>query len=68
MPRATTNRYSRSHETSTKASGSQSTSDSAGGSSGRNPLFNTERFGQHILKNPLVAQAIVDKASAGSAI
>ena len=22
----------------------------------RNPIFNTERFGQHILKNPLVAQ------------
>ncbi|KAG8750175.1 hypothetical protein FRC14_000760 [Serendipita sp. 396] len=22
-----------------------------------NPLFNTERFGQHILKNPLLAQA-----------
>ncbi|KAG8751459.1 Dimethyladenosine transferase [Serendipita sp. 396] len=28
-----------------------------------NPLFNTERFGQHILKNPLLAQAIVDKAN-----
>ncbi|KAG8702605.1 Dimethyladenosine transferase [Ceratobasidium sp. 395] len=63
MPRATTNRYSRSHESSAKASGSQSTSDNASGSSTRNPLFNTERFGQHILKNPLVAQAIVDKAS-----
>ncbi|KAG8752243.1 Dimethyladenosine transferase, partial [Ceratobasidium sp. 428] len=61
MPRATTNRYSRSHESSAKASGSQSTSDNASGSSTRNPLFNTERFGQHILKNPLVAQAIVDK-------
>ena len=29
----------------------------------KNPLFNTERFGQHILKNPLVAQGIVDKAN-----
>lgn len=29
----------------------------------RNPIFNTERFGQHILKNPLVAQSIVDKAA-----
>ena len=25
----------------------------------RNPIFNTERFGQHILKNPLVAQGCV---------
>lgn len=32
-------------------------------SGGRNPIFNTERFGQHILKNPLVAQGIVDKAN-----
>ncbi|GAA99021.1 hypothetical protein E5Q_05710 [Mixia osmundae IAM 14324] len=29
----------------------------------KNPLFNTAQFGQHILKNPLVAQGIVDKAS-----
>ncbi|QRV93820.1 rRNA (adenine-N6,N6)-dimethyltransferase [Ceratobasidium sp. AG-Ba] len=57
MPRATTNRYSRSHESSAKSSNNQSTSENAGSSSGRNPLFNTERFGQHILKNPLVAQA-----------
>ena len=39
-----------------------------GGGSGasaatKNPIFNTERFGQHILKNPLVAQGIVDKAA-----
>ncbi|WFD27607.1 18S rRNA (adenine(1779)-N(6)/adenine(1780)-N(6))-dimethyltransferase [Malassezia nana] len=29
----------------------------------KNPIFNTDRFGQHILKNPLVAQGIVDKAN-----
>ncbi|ELU42667.1 rRNA (adenine-N6,N6-)-dimethyltransferase [Rhizoctonia solani AG-1 IA] len=58
MPRATTQRYSRSHSSSVKASASQSTSEATGSSSGRNPLFNTERFGQHILKNPLVAQGI----------
>ncbi|QRW08039.1 rRNA (adenine-N6,N6)-dimethyltransferase [Ceratobasidium sp. AG-Ba] len=57
MPRATTNRYSRSHESSAKSSNNQSSSENASSSSGRNPLFNTERFGQHILKNPLVAQA-----------
>lgn len=27
-----------------------------GSSGGRNHLFNTEKFGQHILMNPLVAQ------------
>ncbi|KAJ7496921.1 S-adenosyl-L-methionine-dependent methyltransferase [Mycena latifolia] len=27
-----------------------------------NPLFNTERFGQHILKNPAISQEIVDAA------
>ncbi|CAE6419955.1 unnamed protein product [Rhizoctonia solani] len=63
MPRATTQRYSRAHSSSAKASTSQSTSETTGSSSGRNPLFNTERFGQHILKNPLVAQGIVDKAN-----
>lgn len=29
----------------------------------KNPIFNTDRFGQHILRNPLVAQGIVDKAN-----
>ncbi len=29
----------------------------------KNPIFNTDKFGQHILKNPLVAQGIVDKAN-----
>ncbi|KAF8890699.1 S-adenosyl-L-methionine-dependent methyltransferase [Infundibulicybe gibba] len=62
MPRATTDRFSRAHQPSAKAS---SSSDKSNGdsSSGRNPIFNTERFGQHILKNPLVAQGIVDKVT-----
>lgn len=29
----------------------------------RNPIFNTERFGQHILKNPQTADTIVEKAN-----
>lgn len=42
------------------SSGVASTSSS---SNAGNPIFNTDRFGQHILKNPLVAQHIVDKAN-----
>ncbi|KDQ16992.1 hypothetical protein BOTBODRAFT_172602 [Botryobasidium botryosum FD-172 SS1] len=53
MPRATSDKFSRAHQPS---AGSSSSSDQSGG---RNPLFNTERFGQHILKNPLVAQGWV---------
>ncbi|WVF69982.1 dimethyladenosine transferase [Kwoniella sp. CBS 6097] len=34
-----------------------------GGGGARNHLFDTARFGQHILTNPLVAQGIVDKAN-----
>ncbi|KAE9400858.1 S-adenosyl-L-methionine-dependent methyltransferase [Gymnopus androsaceus JB14] len=52
MPKATSDRFSRLHKD------SQSESSSA-----RNPIFNTERFGQHILKNPQVAQTIVEKAN-----
>jgi 18S rRNA (adenine1779-N6/adenine1780-N6)-dimethyltransferase len=64
MPRATTDRFSRAHQPSAKASSSKDASGSgAGGSGVRNPIFNTERFGQHILKNPAVAQNIVDKAN-----
>ncbi|KII84043.1 hypothetical protein PLICRDRAFT_147270 [Plicaturopsis crispa FD-325 SS-3] len=62
MPRATTDRFSRAHQPSAKASSSKDKGESSG-SGGRNPIFNTERFGQHILKNPLVAQSIVDKAN-----
>ncbi|KAF4568395.1 Dimethyladenosine transferase [Pleurotus pulmonarius] len=61
MPRATTERFSRAHQPSAKAQ--DKNAEAGPSSSGRNPLFNTERFGQHILKNPLVAQAIVDKAN-----
>ena len=32
------------------------TATGSAGSGGRNHLFNTERFGQHILTNPAVAQ------------
>ncbi|KAH7882165.1 S-adenosyl-L-methionine-dependent methyltransferase [Phlebopus sp. FC_14] len=68
MPRATSERFSRKHQPSIKsaAAGPSSSRDDGGdgGSSGvRNPIFNTERFGQHILKNPQIAQNIVDKAN-----
>ncbi|OJA15613.1 hypothetical protein AZE42_09791 [Rhizopogon vesiculosus] len=68
MPRATSERFSRAHKPSIKSAsaGSSSKNHSAneGTSSGvRNPIFNTERFGQHILKNPQIAQTIVDKAN-----
>lgn len=53
MPRATTDRFSRAHQPSAKKVASKDADDSGGV---RNPIFNTERFGQHILKNPLVAQ------------
>ncbi|KAJ7638302.1 S-adenosyl-L-methionine-dependent methyltransferase [Roridomyces roridus] len=59
MPRATTDKFSRAHQPSAKASSSKASSSS----SGRTPIFKTEQFGQHILKNPLVAQGIVDKAN-----
>ncbi|KAH9948517.1 S-adenosyl-L-methionine-dependent methyltransferase [Amylocystis lapponica] len=62
MPRATSDRFSRAHQPS--AAKAKASSDSAGSSSGvRNPIFNTERFGQHILKNPQTAQSIVDTAN-----
>ncbi|KAG6374044.1 S-adenosyl-L-methionine-dependent methyltransferase [Boletus reticuloceps] len=67
MPRATSNRFSRTHPSSVKsaAAGHSKHNDNGEGSSSgvRNPIFNTERFGQHILKNPQIAQTIVDKAN-----
>ncbi|EIM84475.1 rRNA adenine dimethylase [Stereum hirsutum FP-91666 SS1] len=65
MPRATSDRFSKAHQPSAKASSSKSKSGQASGSSdaAHNPIFNTERFGQHILKNPSIAQDIVDKAN-----
>ncbi|KAJ7257864.1 S-adenosyl-L-methionine-dependent methyltransferase [Mycena haematopus] len=62
MPRATSDKFSRAHQPSAKASSSKDPKSSAS-SAGRNPIFKTEQFGQHILKNPLVAQGIVDKAN-----
>ncbi|KAJ4481151.1 S-adenosyl-L-methionine-dependent methyltransferase [Lentinula aciculospora] len=62
MPRATSDRFSRAHQPSAKASSSTSKEGSSS-SSARNPIFNTEQFGQHILKNPQVAQTIVEKAN-----
>ncbi|KAI6000035.1 S-adenosyl-L-methionine-dependent methyltransferase [Pisolithus albus] len=68
MPRATSERFSRTHQSSVKpgATGRHSKDHDNGESSSsgvRNPIFNTERFGQHILKNPQIAQTIVDKAN-----
>jgi len=55
----------RAHQPSAKSSkNASSANDAGGGNSGtRNPLFNTERFGQHILKNPQIATTIVEKAN-----
>lgn len=68
MPRATSGRFSRTHQSSIKSAAASSSSKNHGASEGtsagvRNPIFNTERFGQHILKNPQIAQTIVDKAN-----
>ncbi|KAJ7145798.1 rRNA adenine dimethylase [Mycena epipterygia] len=63
MPRATSDKFSRAHQPSAKASSSKDAKSSSSSAAGRNPIFKTEQFGQHILKNPLVAQGIVDKAN-----
>ncbi|KAI6145894.1 S-adenosyl-L-methionine-dependent methyltransferase [Pisolithus tinctorius] len=70
MPRATSERFSRTHQPSIKsAARGQSSSrnhdnaESSSSSGVHNPIFNTEKFGQHILKNPQIAQTIVDKAN-----
>ena len=57
MPRATSERLSRVHQAAVKSNAAKDTTASSSGV--RNPIFNTERFGQHILKNPLVAQGYV---------
>ncbi|KAF8811899.1 rRNA adenine dimethylase [Phlegmacium glaucopus] len=54
MPKATTERFSRAHQPAPKKNESHASG------SNTNPLFNTARFGQHILKNPATAQKIVD--------
>ncbi|KAK7676935.1 Dimethyladenosine transferase, partial [Cerrena zonata] len=56
MPRATTDRFTRAHQPSIKAKSNDNAESSS--SAARNPIFNTERFGQHILKNPQVAQTL----------
>ncbi|EJD51243.1 rRNA adenine dimethylase [Auricularia subglabra TFB-10046 SS5] len=61
MPRATTDRFTRAHIKSAKPEKSNANTGSSTGA--HNPIFNTERFGQHILKNPQIAQDIVDKAN-----
>ena len=55
MPRATTEKFSRAHQPAPKKKESQASG------SNTNPLFNTARFGQHILKNPATAQRSVLK-------
>lgn len=45
------------------AAGCAGTAGAAGGESGRSAIVFNKEFGQHILKNPLVSQAIVDKAA-----
>jgi len=60
MPRATSEKFSRAHAPAVGSSSSASRE--SGGKGALNPIFNTEKFGQHILRNPLVAQGIVDKA------
>ncbi|TRM66740.1 S-adenosyl-L-methionine-dependent methyltransferase [Schizophyllum amplum] len=63
MPKATSDKFSRAHIPSAKNAAKAESSSSGGGGGARNPIFKTERFGQHILNNPLVAQGIVDKAN-----
>lgn len=59
MPRAVSEKVSRVHQpaAATRRPGtSGSSASSSAGPTTKNPIFNTDRFGQHILKNPLVAQ------------
>ncbi|KAK6903764.1 dimethyladenosine transferase [Kwoniella mangroviensis CBS 8507] len=71
MPKATTSTFRvnpTSAATRPSKKNGESSSAAAGASGGaaggaRNHLFDTARFGQHILTNPLVAQGIVDKAN-----
>ncbi|EPQ30861.1 uncharacterized protein PFL1_01758 [Pseudozyma flocculosa PF-1] len=69
MPRAVSTKISRSHDLSAgslrpaAAKSDQHGSNQNSSATTKNPIFNTDKFGQHILKNPLVAQGIVDKAN-----
>lgn len=59
MPKATSEKLFRAHKPAVKKQSEASGS----GSANTNPLFNTARFGQHILKNAQTAQKIVDAAN-----
>ncbi|KAH9461271.1 hypothetical protein Pst134EA_017578 [Puccinia striiformis f. sp. tritici] len=68
MPRATSQKFTRLHQESNtalqpKKKNASEQSSGSGGGAASNPIFNTDKLGQHILKNPLVAQTIVDKAN-----
>ncbi|WFD31544.1 18S rRNA (adenine(1779)-N(6)/adenine(1780)-N(6))-dimethyltransferase [Malassezia sp. CBS 17886] len=66
MPRAVSNKITSARAQAVSASprhAQAAASQQNSGATTKNPIFNTERFGQHILKNPLVAQGIVDKAN-----
>ena len=69
MPRAVSAKISRVHEPSAgslrpaAAKAEHHGSNQNSSATTKNPIFNTDKFGQHILKNPLVAQGIVDKAN-----
>ncbi|WVR04602.1 dimethyladenosine transferase [Kwoniella sp. DSM 27419] len=59
QPTSAASRPKKTGESSAAAGGGK---EGAGGGA-RNHLFDTAKFGQHILTNPLVAQGIVDKAN-----
>lgn len=63
MPRAVSERMTSARAQAASASPRQAASQKNTSATTKNPIFNTEKFGQHILKNPLVAQGIVDKAN-----
>ncbi len=54
MPRAVVQRFSRAHEKPIAKTEKNDDKDRV-----NNPIFNTARFGQHILKNPQIAQEYV---------
>ncbi|BEJ12919.1 hypothetical protein CspHIS471_0300930 [Cutaneotrichosporon sp. HIS471] len=65
MPKATSQTFTRQHglaAASRRPDKEKKGENNAVTGGARNHLFNTDRFGQHILTNPLVAQGIVDKA------
>ncbi|KIJ57223.1 hypothetical protein M422DRAFT_773875 [Sphaerobolus stellatus SS14] len=63
MPRATSERFNKIHQASARPGGAKPAKESTSSNAASNPIFNTDRFGQHILKNPTIAQSIVDKAN-----